>query len=148
MTRRVLLLLGHLWRVLGHLWSLPNTLIGLFFGLGGRYRWDAAHAVVVVDGGWVAESFGRRYFAGMCIGDVILCSQKLSERLYRHELVHALQGRILGPLYLPLTLIGYAWGYLRFPQNGHDASPLELWADLASGNEQHNAYLQCQQRNR
>jgi hypothetical protein len=123
------------------LWSLPNTLIGLVFGLGGRFRWDAKNRVVVVHGGWVAQTFGRRYFAGMCVGDVVLCSQKLSEATYRHELVHAVQGRILGPLYLPLTLLGYAWGYAIFPENGHDASPLEVWADRASGNAAHNAYL-------
>ncbi|WP_394793675.1 hypothetical protein [Armatimonas sp.] len=128
--------------LLGQLWSLPNTLIGLFFGLGGSYSWDSANRVVVVHGGWVAQSFGRRYFSGMCIGDVVLCSQKLPERIYQHELVHALQGRILGPLYLPLTLLCYAWGYLTFPKNGHDASPLEVWADRASGNAQSNAYLQ------
>lgn len=132
--RRILLLLGQLW-------TLPNTLIGLLFGLGGRFSWDATNRVVVVDGGWVAASFGRRYFSGMCIGDVVICSQKLSDNTYRHELVHALQGRILGPLYLPLTLLGYAWGYLVFPQNGHDASPLEIWADRASGNAASNAYL-------
>lgn len=127
---------------LGQLWSLPNTLVGLFFGLGGQFSWDGANRVVVVQGGWVAATFGRRFFAGMCVGDVVLCSQKLSKSIYQHELVHAHQGRLLGPLYLPLTLLGYAWGYLRFPQNGHDASPLEIWADRASGNAQNNAYLQ------
>lgn len=132
--RRILLLLGHLW-------TLPNTLVGLLFGLGGRLSWDATNRVIVIDGGWVAASFGRRYFSGMCIGDVVICSQKLSDTTYRHELVHALQGRILGPLYLPLTLLGYAWGYIVFPQNGHDASPLEIWADRASGNAASNAYL-------
>jgi hypothetical protein len=126
---------------LGHLWSLPNTLIGLFFGLGGHYTLDRANRVFVVDGGWIAETFGRRYFSGMCIGDVVICSQKLSDAIYRHELVHATQGRILGPLYLPLTLLGYTWGYLVFPQNGHDASPLEIWADRVSGNAESNAYL-------
>jgi hypothetical protein len=127
--------------LLGHLWSLPNTMIGLFFGLGGRFTWDRKNRVFIIDGGWVAASFGRRYFSGMCIGDVVICSQKLSDNIYRHELVHALQGRLLGPLYLPLTLLGYAWGYLIFPKNGHDASPLEVWADRASGNAASNAYL-------
>ena len=127
--------------LLGLLWSLPNTAVGLLFGLGGKYQWDRAHRVVVVYGGWIAQSFGRRYFSGMCIGDVVLCSRKLSETIYRHELVHVLQGRILGPFYLPATLICYAWGYMIFPQNGHDASPLEVWADRASGNAKGNAYL-------
>ncbi len=127
--------------LIGHFWSLPNTLVGLFLGLGGRFSWDRANRVFVVHGGWVAEIFGRRYFSGMCVGDVVICSQKLSEAIYQHELVHATQGRILGPLYLPLTLIFYVWGYIIFPENGHDASPLEVWADRASGNAAHNAYL-------
>ena len=134
--RRVLLLLGQLW-------NLPNTLIGLLFGLGGQFSWDATNRVVVVQGGWVAETFGRRYFSGMCVGDVVICSQTLSAATYRHELVHAIQGRILGPLYLPLTLIFYAWGSIIFPENGHDASPLEVWADRASGNSESNAYLRA-----
>lgn len=130
-----------LFSLLGHLWALPNTLVGLLFGLGGHGRWDRKNRVVVVDGGWVAATFGRRYFSGMCIGDVVLCTHPLSEATYRHELVHATQARLLGPLYLPLTLLGYAWGYVIFPKNGHDASPLEIWADLASGNATSNAYL-------
>ena len=132
--------------LLGALWSLPNTLIGLLFGVGGRYRWDAPHRVVVVDGGWVVALFGRRYFSGMCVGDVVLCTHPLSDATFRHELIHATQGRLLGPLYLPLTLLGYAWGFLVFPQNGHDASPLEIWADIASGNAHTNAYLRAKKR--
>lgn len=128
--------------VLGPLWNLPNTLLGLLFGLGGRFMVDTENRVVVVAGGWMAALFGRLGFAGMCVGDVILCSGPLSLPTYRHELVHVRQARLLGPLYLPLTLLGYAYGFLRFPQNGHDASPLEIWADRASGNAERNAYLQ------
>lgn len=131
-------------RLLGHLWSLPNTLVGLLFGLGGRWRWDRAHRVVVVDGGWVVAIFTRLGYAGMCVGDVVLAAGDLATSdppIYRHELVHATQARLLGPLYLPLTLLGYAWGALLFPANAHDASPLEVWADRASGNAAFNAYL-------
>ena len=125
----------------GHLWNLPNTLIGLLFGLGGRFEFDGESRVFMVSGGWMAHLFGRLGYAGMCVGDVVLCACPLSPGIYRHELVHAAQGRIFGPLYLPLTLLCYLYGWLRFPQNPHDASPLEVWADVASGNASTNAYL-------
>ncbi len=127
--------------ILGHLWSLPNTLVGLLFAFGGRGRFDAQNRVLLVTGGWMAAIFTRLGYAGMCVGDVVLCGGPLPIGVYRHELVHARQARLLGPLYLPATLLGYAWGYLVFPQNGHDASPLEIWADRASGNAAHNAFL-------
>jgi hypothetical protein len=127
--------------VIGHVWSLPNTLVGLVFGLGGRFELDVENRVFVVTGGWMAGIFGKLGYAGMCVGDVVLCAGPLSMNVYRHELIHAVQARILGPLYLPLTLLGYLYGYLRFPQNAHDASPLEVWADVASGNRKSNAYL-------
>lgn len=133
-------------RFLGHLWALPNTLVALLFAVGGRLRFDKPNQVLVVDGGWVVAIFKRLGYAGMCVGDVVLCEGDLQTRwpdVYRHELVHATQARLLGPLYLPLTLLGYAYGYLRFPQNGHDASPLEIWADVASGNAAYNAFLRA-----
>ena len=132
-------------RILGHLWSLPNTLIGIVFALGGRIRLDRANRVFVVQDGWMVAIFRRLGYAEMCVGDVVLCAYDLPARspgVYKHELVHATQARILGPLYLPLTLIGYTYGFLIFPRNGHDASPLEIWADVASGNADYNGYLQ------
>jgi hypothetical protein len=126
------------------LWALPNTLVGLLFGVGGRFRWDRENRVFVVLGGWMVAIFRRLGFAGMCVGDVVLCAYDLPVRspgIYRHELVHATQARLLGPLYLPLTLLGYALGVLLCPRCPHDGSPLEVWADLASGNADTNAYL-------
>lgn len=133
-------------RLLGHFWALPNTIIALLFALGGRVRLDRANRVLVVDGGWMVAIFKRLGYAGMCVGDVVLCAYDLPGQMpgiYRHELVHATQSRLLGPLYLPLTLLFYAYGYLRFPANGHDASPLEIWADVASGNARNNAWLRA-----
>jgi hypothetical protein len=129
--------------MLGHLWNAPNTLIGLLFGLGGTFLLDRTHRVFLVSGGWMAGIFSRFGYAGMCVGDVVLCAGPLSPATYRHELVHATQGRILGPLYLPLTLLGYLYGSILFPENGHDASPLEVWADRSSGNAHSNAYLRA-----
>jgi len=93
--------------------------------------------------------FRRLGYAGICVGDVVLCADDLSRRFpgfYRHELVHATQARLFGPLYLPLTLLGYALGLLLYPANPHDASPLEVWADRASGNEDTNTYLRSRRQ--
>jgi hypothetical protein len=130
--------------VLGHLWNLPNTLIGLAFGLGGRATWDGENRVVVLLGGWVPAIFRRLGYAGMCVGDVVLCAYAIREHwppVYRHEIVHAVQGRLLGPLYLPVTLLGYLYGFCLSPREAHDASPLEIWADVASGNAAGNRFL-------
>jgi hypothetical protein len=136
-------------RLLGHLWTLPNSVIALLFGLGGRYVWDAENEVVVIVGGWVPAIFTRLGYAGMSVGDVVLGAEDLRvrhERIYRHELVHTTQSRLFGPLYLPLTIACYAIGFCRFPKNAHDASPLEVWADTVSGNVEWNAYLRSQCR--
>ena len=136
-------------RLLGHLWTLPNTLIGLLFGVGGQIHWDRVNRVFIVRGGWIVRLFDRLDYAGMCVGDVVLCADDLPTRfphIYRHELVHATQARLLGPLYLPLTLLCYALGAVLCPANPHDGSPLEMWADLASGNAQNNAYLAARRR--
>lgn len=132
---------GTVLRAAGHLWSAPNTMVGLLLGVGGSVRVDVANRAFVVRGGWMAAIFGRLGYAGMCVGDVVLCAGDLPERIYRHELIHATQSRLLGPLYLPLTLLGYAAGALLCRENPHDGSPLEIWADIASGNGGSNAYL-------
>lgn len=129
---------------IGHTWNLPNTVIGLVFGLGGRFSWDAENRVTIIDGGWMVQIFRRLGYAGMCVGDVVLCAFDLKNgmpEIYAHELVHAVQGRLLGPLYLPMTLLSYAIGFVLCPTDAHDASPMEIWADVASGNANRNRYL-------
>jgi hypothetical protein len=126
---------------LGHCWGSINTVIGLFFGLGGRYTFDKAARVFRVYGGWMVRRFTSWGFIGMCVGDVVLSQEPLPEHIDRHELVHAIQSRLLGPLYLPLTLLGYAIGLLLCPQCPHDGSPMEIWADVASDNADTNYYL-------
>ncbi|MBC8104342.1 MAG: hypothetical protein H7Z41_17335 [Cytophagales bacterium] len=131
-------------RLIGHFWTLPNTLIALLFGLGGRLHWDGQNEVIVIVGGWMPAVFTRLGYAGMSVGDGILGAIDLRTAypgIWRHELVHTTQARLLGPLYLPATILGYTLGFLRFRPNPHDASPLEIWADVASGNAERNAYL-------
>jgi hypothetical protein len=131
-------------RLVGHLWASPNTLLALCFGLGGKFAFDRENRVIVAENGWMARLIHRFGYAGMCVGDVVLSPydiRRYEPRIYRHELVHATQARMLGPLYLPLTFLGYAIGALIYPRCPHDASPLEVWADAASGNADYNQYL-------
>jgi hypothetical protein len=130
--------------LLGHLWNLPNTAIALIMAIGGTLSVDRESRVIVVRGSLTGKVLGRFGYAGMCIGDIVFISQELSPSTFRHEVAHAKQGRLTGIFYLPLTLLGYLYGFLRYPRDmhkAHDASPMELWADISSGNEERNLIL-------
>jgi len=89
-------------------------------------------------------------YAGMCIGEIVFISQELSPSTFRHEVAHAQQGRLTGIFYLPLTLLGYLYGFLRYPRDmhkAHDASPMEIWADIWSDNEERNLILAARRQN-
>ena len=134
---------------MGHLWNIPNTAIALLLTVGGKLSLDRDNRVIVVRGSLTGKVLGRCGYAGMCIGDIIFISQELSPSTYRHEVVHARQGRLTGIFYLPLTLLGYMYGFLRYPMDihrAHDASPMELWADIWSDNEERNLILAVRRR--
>lgn len=132
------------WKILGHLWNIPNTASALLLTVGGKLSLDRDNRVIVVHGSVTGKVLGRCGYAGMCIGDIVFVSQELSSSTYRHEVAHARQGRLTGIFYLPLTLLGYLYGFLRYPTDihrAHDASPMELWADIWSGNQERNLIL-------
>jgi hypothetical protein len=132
------------WMILGHLWNLPNTAIALIMTIGGKLSVDRENRVIVVRGSLTGKVLGRFGYAGMCIGDIVFISQELSPSTFRHEVAHAKQGRLTGIIYLPLTLLGYLYGFLRYPRDmhkAHDASPMELWADIWSDNQDRNLIL-------
>ena len=134
---------------MGHLWNLPNTAIALVMAIGGKLSVDRENRVIVVRGSLTGKILGRFGYAGMCIGDIVFISQELSPSTYRHEVAHARQGRLTGIFYLPLTLVCYLYGFLRYPMDihrAHDASPMELWADIWSGNEECNLILAARRR--
>lgn len=120
-------------RLLGHIHAAPNTALGLLGGLGGRFSWDREHGVVEVRGGWLARVNNALGFGGIALGDVVLSWRPMPDVVRRHERAHVVQARLFGPLYLPLTLLGYLVGFLMEPRQAHDASPLEIWADAAAG---------------
>jgi hypothetical protein len=128
----------------GHLWNLPNTAIALIMAIGGKLSINRENRVIIVRGSITDKLLGRFGYAGMCIGDIVFVSQELSPSTFRHEVAHAKQGRVTGVFYLPLTLLGYLYGFLRYPQDihkAHDASPMELWADIWSDNQDRNLIL-------
>jgi len=138
------------WIILGHLWNIPNTAIALLLTIGGKFVLDRDNRVIVVRGSLTGRVLGRCGYAGMCIGDIIFISQELSPSTYRHEVAHARQGRLTGILYLPLTLVCYLYGFLRYPMDihrAHDASPMELWADIWSANQEGNLILVRRRQN-
>jgi len=138
------------WIILGHLWNIPNTAIALLLTIGGKFVLDRDNRVIVVRGSLTGRVLGRCGYAGMCIGDIIFISQELSPSTYRHEVAHARQGRLTGIFYLPLTLVCYLYGFLRYPMDihsAHDASPMELWADIWSDNQEGNLILVRRRQN-
>jgi hypothetical protein len=137
-------------RILGHIWNIPNTAISLLLSAGGKLAVDRGNRVIIVRGSVTGKVLGRFGYAGMCIGDIVFVSQELSPSTFCHEVAHAKQGRLTGIFYLPLTLLGYLYGFLRYPRDmhkAHDASPMEIWADIWSGNEERNLILVEQRQN-
>ena len=73
----------------------------------------------------------------------------IADEADQRGVAHARQGRLTGIFYLPLTLVCYLYGFLRYPMDihhAHDASPMELWADIWSGNEDRNLILAARRR--
>jgi hypothetical protein len=131
-------------RILGHIWNIPNTAFALLISAGGKLSIDYENRVIIVRGSITGKVLGRFGYAGMCIGDIVFVSLELSPSTFRHEVAHAQQGRLTGIFYLPLTLLGYLYGFLRYPRDihkAHDASPMEIWADIWSDNQDRNLIL-------
>ena len=148
--RRMSPLVAAIFQMLGHIWNIPNTALALLLSAGGKLAVDRDNRVIIVRGSITGKVLGRFGYAGMCIGDIVFVSQELSPSTFRHEVAHAQQGRLTGIFYLPLTLLGYLYGFLRYPRDmhkAHDASPMEIWADIWSGNEERNLILVEQRQN-
>jgi len=105
-------------RLLAYVWTSPNTLLGLLFGLLSFQRPRAVDGILVFDGPrrgslWLISVFRR---AAITYGHVVLSNRPLAGRLRIHELHHVRQYERLGPLYIPLYLLIYAFtGYRRHP---------------------------------
>jgi hypothetical protein len=100
---------------LGRAWNLPNTLLGLAGGLGGRGRVRRGGGVVEIAGGWLIGLLRRLGWAeAITLGDVILYAHaRLIPTLHGHEMVHVRQGRRWGPLFLPAYVLESAYQWAR-----------------------------------
>jgi hypothetical protein len=91
-------------------WSLPNTVFGFVFGNIIYIFFGAPSQDLSKDKGWVA--FSPRGSSGFgtdvlqTLGTVNLGGEG------QHELMHVLQARIFGPLYLPIFAVNYAINFL------------------------------------
>lgn len=120
-------------------WTLPNQLLGAVGAIGGkRARVETSPRAHVVVGSWLGRFMAKSGLSSATtLGDFILIGREegsAREALIAHERVHILQSNLLGPLYLPMTLIGYLMsGVISKGKEWHDASPLEIDADIRSG---------------
>lgn len=133
-------------RAAQHIWNLPNTLIGLLLSAGGSATLNPYERVLIMSGTPLGSFLNKLGYAAMCIGDVIVVTGTTPQWLMDHEVAHAKQGRIVGILYLPLTFLGYATGWLLYPtdiRKAHDASFMEIWADVMSHNQHRNRILRA-----
>lgn len=119
-------------RLLGDLWALPWTLVGLALAKAtGCVRWRNFTTGITF---WRAippspfwDWWRRTWGTGaITIGTVIICAVDPTVDLLLHERRHQRQARVLGPLYVPLYLIGCIVGALR----GHwrRDNPMEVHA--------------------
>jgi hypothetical protein len=142
--------LGTIGRLAGAIWNLPNTVIGTAYGLlgiptggigfeygqlqfkGNLLQWllsgGGNGAITLGDAGIYPPGFGPDYIQQVYNGANIT--------LGFEESFHSLQGRILGPLYLPahLTLgtsaliVNQSWhGWVNVLEAGPHASPPRIF---------------------
>jgi hypothetical protein len=119
------------------LWQAPQAALGLVGAWGGRLV-ARDEATLTFEGGWLPRALRAQ---AVSLGPIILTCPGTTEATMAHERAHCRQSLRLGPLYLPATLLGYGIGIVRALREGggwdwtkaHDASPLEIEADLGSG---------------
>jgi hypothetical protein len=103
--------------VLGYLWASPNTLVGLLAALTVRARPAGWRGVLLLEGarGGVAWVLGKRKFAAITLGHVIITNKPVSDHLLVHELAHVGQHERWGLGFYPAYLLTSLRGYKRNP---------------------------------
>lgn len=120
--------------VVGKVWNLPNTLLGLVYGVLGHLAGLAAGTRPRVSLGHNAIQFHNNalMLTAMTLGNVIiygparapqmpnLCfrDSPAGHTIGREEFRHTQQGEILGPLYLPVHLLAGIISLVRSPHPG------------------------------
>jgi hypothetical protein len=109
-----------MWRLLGYVWTSPNTLLGVILALFSLQGPRVVNGVLVFDADpprgfvWLLQKLLRK--AAITYGHVVLSATPLEGRLLTHELHHVRQYERLGPLYIPIYVLVWAFmGYRRHP---------------------------------
>ena len=72
----------------------------------------------MTDGALARRILGRRGYAAITFGNVIICAGEPTDALWRHERRHVMQYERVGVAFIPL----YLWFYAR---HGYATHPLE-----------------------
>ncbi len=128
--------------VVGKVWNLPNTAVGLVFG-------GVGHVVGLIMGTNPSIDFGNNAIqfhnnplipSAITLGNVIVYGPRtspndrnvhfqntpLGHTVGQEEYRHTMQGQILGPLYLPIHIIGGVSSMFRSPNAGL-LHPVDPW---------------------
>lgn len=128
--------------LLGKAWNLPNTVLGLAFGLLGYLVGLVAGTRPHVSLGHNAIQFHNHalMLSAMALGNVIIYGSSRSPEMPnlcfrdspahhtvgREEFRHTQQGEILGPFYLPVHLVAGLLSLVRRPHPDL-ARPVDFW---------------------
>lgn len=113
--------------ILLYIWQLPQNIVGLLIIL--YIKGETKH---------VYQNIKYYYYdpfpGGISLGNYLIIGNKWSQTI-KHEFGHAIQSRMLGPLYLPvigIPSIIWAWLYgpiIKETKNGYYRFYTERWAD-------------------
>jgi hypothetical protein len=120
--------------IAGKVWNLPNTLVGLGYGLTGHVlAWMLGWRPRITLGNNAIQFHDSPLMlTAMTLGNVVVygrrrgpetpnvpfCDTPPGHTVGREEFRHTQQGQILGPLYFPAHLVGGISSMLRAPHKG------------------------------
>jgi hypothetical protein len=95
---------GVLLFLVDHTWSLLNTVAGTIYLAAHLLVGHSLDRAASKDSGRINVTEGMGAGVAMTVGNVVAGA---NPSIQRHEDVHVMQGRVLGPLYLPLLVLNY-----------------------------------------
>lgn len=122
---------GMLLAFLGSVWTAPIDIPArILFRLLGFQNWSILSSHLV--GVYEAPKYLQRLFAGVqafTLGSNIVFVKKefMSDRIFRHELEHIKQWRILGVFFLPSYVLASIYAGI-VHQDGYKKNIFEVWA--------------------
>ena len=112
-------------RALRVAWAAPWSVVGLLLAPFFRSRrW--IHGALLCEGASWPRRLGWRYRA-ITLGHVILCVDRIDDRVLAHELVHVRQYERWGPFFIPAYAFASLWTRAR-GRSAYADNPFELAA--------------------